>query len=204
MPIILTSNGILSERINESYTKLFSTGSRKAAIVVTADPEYRERNWKAVSTKSQLETIGFDTAFFDIEFSPPSLLLDYDVLFFIGGNPFYLLNQIRRTHTDLVLHELMSRGKVVSGFSAGSIVLGESIALVREFDPQMNSGIDLTDFRGLGLTNINLCPHYSKYLTRYDNFEERIHLVEKTFDIRVTRLNDGEAIIIEDGQVTRI
>jgi len=200
MSIFLTSNGITSQSIIEKYTELLNSGFRKVAIIVTADPEYREKNRKAVSTKNELKNMGFDTDFFDIEFSSPSLLLEYDILFLIGGNPFYLLNQIRETHTDRILYELISKGKIISGSSAGCVVLGETIALINEFDPQMNNGIGLTNFKGVSLTSINLCPHYTKYINRYDNFEERIRHVEKTLNIEVTRINDGEALIIDNGQ----
>ena len=114
------------------------------------------------------------------------------------------LNQIRKTHTYSILYELISKGKVISGSSAGSIVLGETIALIKEFDPQMNNGIGLTDFTGVNLTNINLCPHYSKFSSLYNDFEERIRHVEKTLNADVTRINDGEAIIVEDGQIIKI
>ncbi|WBW96793.1 Type 1 glutamine amidotransferase-like domain-containing protein [Oceanirhabdus sp. W0125-5] len=204
MPILLTSNGITSQAIIDKYTELFNTGFKKVAIIVTADPEYREKNRKAVCTRKELENIGFHPDFFDIEFSSPSLLLKYDILFFIGGNPFYLLNQIQKTHTDNILYELISKGKIISGSSAGCVVLGETIALINEFDPQMNNGIGLTDFKGIGLTNINLCPHHTKYINRYDNFEERICLVEETLKIEITRINDGEALIIDNGQVIKI
>jgi dipeptidase E len=165
------------------------------AIVVTADPEYREKDLKAVRTKSIFEDIGFIVDFFDIEFSSPKLLLEYDVIYFIGGNPFYLLDQIRKTHTDAVLKEMISVGKIISGASAGSIVLGTTIELIHEFDPQMNDNVGLKDFTGVKLTEINLCPHYSRFIIRYDNFEERICKVEHTFNIVITRINDGEVII---------
>lgn len=204
MPIILTSNGLSSRSIINEYIKLFNNGFTRAAIIVTADPEYREKNRKAVITKSEFEKIGFNTTFFDIEFSSPNLLLEYDILFFIGGNPFYLLKQIRNTHADVILHELILKGKLVSGFSAGSIVLGEDISLINEFDPQMNNGIDLADFTGVGLTEINLCPHYSRFINRYEDFEKRIQLVEKSINKKITRINDGEAIIIDGEQVVKI
>ena len=198
MSIILTSNGISSKDIVAKYEDLFVRfGFKKAAIIVTADPEYREKNWTAVHTKTEFDRIGFVSDFFDIEFSSPDLLVNYDILFFIGGNPFYLLNQIRKTHTDVILHELLSKGKVISGLSAGSMVLGDTIVLINEFEPIWNKDIGLTDLRGVGLITVNLCPHYSKHIARYDHFEERIQSVERAFNIKITRINDGEAIIIE-------
>lgn len=204
MPMILTSNGLTSIAIHEAFATLLDEGYTKAAIVVTADPEYRERNLKAVRTKEEFDRIGFRTNFFDIEFTSPQSLIDYDIVYLNGGNPFYLLHQIRKSRADRVLRELLDRGKVLSGASAGSIVLGETLALITEFDPQLSDGIGLTDTTGIGLTTVILCPHYSKYMTRYERFEERIRHVEQRDDITITRLDDGEAIVIQDGQSTKI
>lgn len=204
MAVILTSNGLSSKSIIEKYTEIFDKGFKRVAIIVTADPEYREKDLKAISTKSTFEDIGFCVDFFDIEFSSPKLLLEYDVIYFIGGNPFYLLNQIRKTKTDVVLREMISVGKIISGASAGSIVLGTTIELINEFDPQMNDDVGLTNFTGVKLTKINLFPHYSRFISRYDNFEERICKVEHTSNIVVTRINDGEAIIINNKKTTKI
>jgi dipeptidase E len=204
MSIILTSDGLSSQAIIKLYTKLVNTGFKKVAIIVTADPKYREKNWVAVRTKNEFDKIGLYSTYFDIEYSSPNGLFEYDILFFIGGNPFYLLNQIRKTNTYNILRELILQGKVISGSSAGSIVMGESIALIYEFDPQMNNDVGLTDFSGVGLTDINLCPHYSRYAKKYKNFDERIHLVEKTHTLKVTCINDGEAIIIDNDNIYKI
>jgi dipeptidase E len=204
MSVILTSNGLTSKSIIDAYTKLFESGYKKAVIIVTADPEYREKDWNAVGTKHEFDKIGFQSSFFDIEYSSPGLLLEFDLLFFIGGNPFYLIDQMRKTFTNSVLRELLLKGKVISGSSAGCIVLGETIALINEFEPQLNIGIGLTEFSGVELTNINICPHYSKNISRYENFEDRIRLVEKTQNVKITRINDGEAITIDDGIVIKL
>ena len=204
MSIILTSNGLSSENIVDVFKQLSVSGLNKAAIVVTADPVYRQNNWIAVSIKEKFEEIGFATDFFDIEFSQPNRLLEFDVIFLIGGNPYYLLNQIRRTHTDDILRELLINEKVISGSSAGCIVLGQTIALINEFDPQMNVEVGLTDFSGLGLTSVNLCPHYSRYKDRYENFEERIIRVEANKNITITRINDGDAIIVDGEKLVKI
>ncbi len=204
MPIIMTSNGLTSPAIIEEFFRL-RDGFQTAAVVVTADPEYREKNWKAASARDELEHIGFRTEFFDIEYAPPGLLLQYDVVFLAGGNPFHLLDQIRKTNADSILRELLAKGKVLSGSSAGSIVLGETIALIQEFDPQLNDGIGLTDLSGVGLTSVNLCPHHSRYATRYEKFEERICMLERARNIQITRLEDGEAICVgEGGKTVRI
>lgn len=204
MNLILTSDGLSSQRIIDEFADLYKKGLREVAIVVTADPEYREKDWYAVKTKEVLDSIGFTSEFFDIEFSHPEGLLNNDIVYFIGGNPFYLLKQIRETHTDLILKELASEGKVISGASAGSIVMGTTIGLIYELDPDMNKSAELTDFTGVGLTKINICPHYSGFINRYDNFEERICKVENENNISIARINDGQAIIVDDDSAIEI
>lgn len=204
MSIILTSNGLSNEKVVDIFKQLSDSGLKKAAIVVTADPVYREKDWNAVNIKEKFDEIGFYTVFFDIEFNPPDQLLEFDVVFFIGGNPFYLLNQMRKTHTEIILRKLLLRRKVISGSSAGCIVLGQTIALINEFDPQMNTEVGLTDLSGLGLTSMNLCPHYSRYKDRYENFEQRIRQVEHNENLTITRINDGDAIIVDGDEITKI
>jgi dipeptidase E len=204
MPIILTSNGLSSAKVVKFFKNLADSGLKNAAIVVTADPVYRENNWIAVSIKEKFNEIGFSSSFFDIEINPSDQLLEFDIVFFIGGNPYYLLNQLRRSHTDDILRVMLLQRKVISGSSAGCIVMGQTIALINEFDPQMNAEVGLTDFSGLGLTTVNLCPHYSRYIDRYENFEERICRVERDEKITITRINDGEAIVIDGENVVKV
>ncbi len=61
MPVILTSDGLSSQAIIETFSKLLNAEFKKAAIVITADPKYREKNRKAVSTKKEFEIIGYQS-----------------------------------------------------------------------------------------------------------------------------------------------
>lgn len=195
MPIVLTSNGLTGNQIREYFKKL---KYKTVAIIVTADPIYRDQNWKAMSTKEEFNQLGYEVDFIDLEFQSPNQLLKYDILYFNGGNPFYLLHHIRLTNTKIILEKMMQDGKVISGGSAGSVILGQSIALIHEFDPQMNDEVQLEDFTGLNLTDINLCPHFSRYIYRYESFDKRITQFEQNNTIQITRLNDGEAIVLDD------
>jgi dipeptidase E len=204
MCIILTSNGLTSSSIIDEYKQLFLNGYKSVAIVVTADPIYREKDVKAISSMNIFKSIGFNVRFFDIDYDEPIKLFDYDIIYFIGGNPFYLLHSIRKTKTDIILKKCLHENKVISGASAGSIVLGETIILVNEFDSQLNKEVGVNDLSGVKLTNINICPHYSRFQNKYDNFEKRIYAIEKSNNIDITRINDGEAIIIKRDLVKKI
>ena len=46
-----------------------------------------------------------------------------------------------------------------------------------------------------------ILPHYNKFITRFENFEEICSNYEQKKNIKVIRLNDGEAILIENNNV---
>ena len=135
---------------------------------------------------------------FDIDFQDPKLLLNYDVVEFIGGNPYYLLNSIRTHKSEEVLKQLVKE-KVLIGWSAATFVFGPSLELVNKYSPEMNF-LNLKDLNGLNLTNIEVLPHYSKFINKFENFEEKCFLYEKEKNVKVIRLNDGEAILIDNNK----
>ena len=58
--------------------------------------------------------------------------------------------------------------------------------------------LGLTDLRGLSLTQVQVLPHYNKFLSRFDMFEERCCAYEKEQHVKVICINDGEGVFIED------
>lgn len=81
------------------------------------------------------------------------------------------------------------------GVSAGALVLQRSIALAAQYTPEMNEGIGLTDLSGFALTDVEILPHYSRFVQRFDRFEERAQAYERVHGVRVLRLDDGQAYI---------
>ena len=61
-------------------------------------------------------------------------LLHFDVVEFIGGNPYYLLDAIRRHHAEPVLQAL-ARECCLIGWSAAAFVFGPTLALVDRYSP---------------------------------------------------------------------
>lgn len=194
--IILTSNGLSSEKLlNE--TQKYVSQNMKAAIVTTASVGYKEKDWHVPRLKSELEQIGLTATCFDFEFESPQLLFQYDLVEIIGGNPFYLLNQVHLRDAKNIFSEI-AKNKILIGISAGSIVLQKSIDLIAQYSPEMNNDIQLKDLTGLALTNIEILPHYQRYLSRFDRFEERAKEYEQSNNCSVIRINDGEGIFITD------
>lgn len=199
--LILTSNGLSSELLMKSIKPLFANLS-KAVIVTTASVEYKDNDWHIPRLKEELHTLGLSVNYFDFDCDAPQGLLQYDVIEIIGGNPFYLLKSMKKSNCGGVLNEL-SKSKILIGISAGSLVLQNNINLIAQYSPEMNQGVNLTDLTGFHLTDIEILPHYSKFLSRFDRFEERAKEYEEKEKRKIVRLNDGQGILIDKGKLPK-
>ncbi len=192
--IVLCSNGLSSQALMEKM-KEHMAGRNTAVIVVTADNEYREKNYHIPRCKEELAQLGLNVHIMDIDVESPEHLLHNDVIEFIGGNPFYLIDAIRRTRAEGILRTI-AKEKILIGWSAAAFVFGPSLALVNEYSPEMNN-VGIKDLSGLQLTNAEVLPHYSRFVRRFDHFEERCAEYEKEYHTNVIRLNDGDGLLIE-------
>ena len=78
---------------------------------------------------------------------------------------------------------------------AAAFVFGPTLELVNRYSPEMNF-LGLTDLRGRSLTEVQVLPHYSRFLSRFDGFEETCRAYEEEHRVRVIGLNDGDGIIL--------
>ncbi len=196
--IVLTSNGLSSDCLMTEMRKYITTG--KAALVVTADNVYKEKNYHVERLTQELETLGLRVDCFDFDHQSSVELAQYDVVEMIGGNPYYLLDSIRRNGFCEVLADF-AKSKVIIGCSAGALVLTPSLDLIDLYSPEMNI-VDLKDLSACHLTEVRLLPHYTKFLNRYDYFEEKCLQYEQENGCNVIRLNDGEGVFIDGVDVT--
>lgn len=193
--LILCSNGLSSQKILSLIKE--SVGQCKtAALVVTADNEYKEANYHVSRCMSELEALNLNVDIFDLDKQPADLLLNYDVVEFIGGNPYYLLHSIRENGATEILKNIATN-KVLIGWSAAAFVFSPTLELVNCYSPQMNF-LGLTDLSGLSLTKIQVLPHYSKFLLKFKQFEEICCAYEKEHSVSVIRINDGEGVFIDE------
>jgi len=195
--IVLTSNGLSSDRLMAEMRKYIKTG--KAALVVTADNVYKEKNYHVERLTNELQALGLSVDCFDFDTQTPAELMKYDVVEMIGGNPYYLLDSIRKNGFTNVLADL-AKSKILIGCSAGALVLTPSLDLIDLYSPEMNI-VGLEDLSACRLTDIRVLPHYSKLLNRYDHFEEKCSQYEQENECRVIRLNDGEGVFVNETDV---
>lgn len=199
--IALLSNGITSEALKNALSKYINTLS-SAAVVVTADNEYKERNYHVPRVINELKEFGLSVDTFDLDTQDATELLKYDVVEFIGGNPYYLLNSIRVHNASDVIKQLAEK-KVLLGWSAGAMVFTPSIEIVDKVTPEMNI-LDLDKLNASALTNTHILPHYSKFEKRFTGLEEMCNTYEQEHNCSIVRLDDGDGIIIDNGIETLI
>ncbi len=191
--LALCSNGLSSKRLLSAIAPFVRKGGT-AALVVTADNEYKHKNYHIPRNIEELQSLGLSIDLFDIDISPAKQLLSYDVVEFIGGNPFYLLNSLRLHHSLDILKKI-AQEKVLIGWSAAAAVFGPSLDLLNQYTPEMNF-LGIMNLSGLSLTDIYVLPHYDKFLHRLNQFEEKCREFEIKHKIEVVRLNDGDGVLI--------
>ena len=196
--LVLCSNGLSSDNLLKAMSKRIKECST-AAVVVTADNEYKEKNYHVNRVVTELESLNLYVDILDLDKIPAENLLNYDVVEFIGGNPFYLLNSIRE-HNAVDVLKVVADTKVLIGWSAAAFVFGPTLELVNTYSADMNF-LGLKDLSGIKLTDVEVLPHYEKFLKRFDGFEEKCRIYEKEHSVEVIRLNDGEGVFIEGSAI---
>lgn len=196
----MSSSGLLPEAIKKVGKPAKEI---KLAHVMTAakgvkDREYIDRTKKLFG--------GLDIKFKDVDIEGKNekelheMLDDMDVVFVNGGNTFYLLKAIRESGFDKVIRDLIDKGVVYIGASAGSYVACPTI----ETSKWESSPKDKHDECGLtDLTAMNLVP-FIMYVHYTDDQEEFLKEKIKTANHPVKILNDDQALYIEDDEVTLI
>ena len=116
----------------------------------------------------------------------PININDFDVMYMMGGNTFYLLDIIRKTNFGIEIKNFINSGKIYVGSSAGSEILGNSIEPAIGYD---ENNINMTDFTGLKIVDGLIIPHCNKKEKYINNLKSKTN--EKLY-----LLYDGDGIII--------
>lgn len=199
--LVLCSNGLSSSNLrNAIKAKMGRIAS--AALVVTADEAYKADNYHVPRCLEELRLLGLEAAVLDIDADPAERLLDFDLVEFIGGNPFYLMDAIRKRRAGPVLRALAEE-RILVGWSAAAFAFGPTLNLVNRYSPELNAA-GPGDLRGLGLTNVEVLPHYRRYAARRADFEAICAAYEAERGVNVIRLDDGDGVLVDGGHVAII
>ena len=193
--VVLTSNGLTSNKLIKEI-KPYMKNLQKAVIITTASFPYKENDKHIPRITKELKNLGLSVDYFDFDTDEPELLLQYDVIEINGGNPFYLLAAIKKANAETLIKRI-SKEKLLIGISAGSIITQKDMNLIAEFTPEMNDTVNLPDFSALGIVDVQIIPHYHRFIHRFDSFEQRIKKYELDNNCSVLRMDDGDGLFVE-------
>ncbi|WP_337089674.1 Type 1 glutamine amidotransferase-like domain-containing protein [Leuconostoc pseudomesenteroides] len=197
--LLLTAYGFSTATIKDAAQKMIRENEvKKACIISTSWPNEKETHPQMQQIRNDLINMEVPQVdFLDVEFEDAEKLFNYDLIFLNGGYPFYLLHFIKKSGADKILTKIHQNGGLIFGLSAGSIVMGPSISLMQYLYPEDNHFQD-TDLTGLNLTDLQIYPHFKEMLTRDATIKEKIVEYENKTGISITRLNNNQALEIDN------
>ena len=118
---------------------------------------------------------------------------DADVIYFTGGNSFFLMDQLRKTDTDELLKKELANGKLMICESAGAIICAPTIQYIEQMDEKPED-YSQEDNEGLDLIDFYVLPHY--LTAPFKKITERI--MAEFSDLNICAINNHQAIIVND------
>lgn len=188
--IFLTSCGIINNEIKNEFYKTITKdiNDLKVLYITTAsdgEPD-DDKTWMDEEFKTILDLGIIKENIVEYKIGNPINIDDYDVMYMMGGNTFYLLDIIRKTNFNEDIRSFINSRKIYIGSSAGSEILGNSIEPALGYD---ENNVNMTDFTGLKIVDGLIIPHCNRK-------EEFINNLKKETNEKLYLLYDGDGINI--------
>lgn len=174
------------------------------AFIDTAVEVETGDHWWLRAEKEKLIEVGFNVDEFSIKGmikdEIENRLKDKQVIYFCGGNTFYLLDQVIKTGCDEIIKNKIENGMIYIGSSAGSMIIGKRIDLVSTIDDSSKAPNLKSD--GLGIVDIAVLPHWGSDVFR----EEYMKGFESMYieGIKIVPLTNQQYIWIKDDLIQTI
>lgn len=173
---------------------------RLAFITTATEVEKSDLGWLN-DDRNSLMKAGFKTFDFTITGKNNSDIRNEldgaDILYFSGGNQFYLLAKIQESNCADLIRDYVKNGKTYIGCSAGSIIAGLDIYSTRLIDEADKVDI-LKSYKGLGLVDFIVLPHWGSDDFKEVYFPERLKHVYSASE-KFILLRDNQYIRVKDG-----
>ena len=188
--IFLTSCGIINNKLKDQFYKSINKDMKDVKVLyitTAADGEVDDdKTWMDIEFKTILDLGIKKENIIEYKIGNSIDMDNYDVMYMMGGNTFYLLDIIRKTKFDKDIKKFIDSGKVYVGSSAGSEILGNSIDIAIGYD---GNNVNMTDFTGLKIIDGLIIPHCNSKEDFISNLKNKTN--EKLF-----LLYDGDGINI--------
>ena len=189
--MLLTSAGM---NVKEEILKILPKPPKELKLTHITTASIDEKNKDYFHKETQImKELGFQVTEADIsgmtEGKVRKLLKDTNIIYIQGGNTYYLLKSIKESGFDKVVKELLEKGVIYIGVSAGSYVAGPTIEQADWIHEHNRFG--LTDLTAMNLVPFLLMVHY---VPEYKSIlKEKIQKSKYEFKI----LTDDQAILVK-------
>lgn len=142
---------------------------RLAFIPTAADP-YEDKSWLEEDRQALIK-YGFNVINIDLKNKTKKALekelKNIDIIFVAGGNTFYLLEKANKSGFTDVIRELVDKGTIYIGSSAGTVLASPDIGYIKELDEPQKA--NLSSYKGLNLVDFSILVHWGekKYKKEY-------------------------------------
>ena len=180
---------------------LAAEGFRTVLFVDTAsEPEIGKEagdDWWLVKDLQSLEAQGYQVDRYTITGKTreeiEKQIDEHDVLYMCGGNTAYLLNQLRKTDSFVLIKQKVNGGKPYIGTSAGSIIAGPYLP-----EYFIDEEPELTDRSCLGFVNFTMVPHWGSPDFREEYLGGRLEKVYTTTQDPLLIVTDTQYVAVKD------
>lgn len=158
--IFLTSS---LQTVAKDLAKHLDLKIKKFLFITTASEIEEGDKWWLRADKSSMTDLGYELEDYTLtdktKDEVAKALEKVDGIIMAGGNTFYLLWKIQQSDSVELIREFVENGGVYIGSSAGSIVAGPDIYVTRE-KKEIDAIPEIKDFKGLGITDLLVQPHW--------------------------------------------
>ncbi len=195
--IIVTSGGFnsINNYVSDENIDLFKkiANGKKVIIIANAAPEGNGNYIARENVRDNFLSIGAIKAdIVDLNKDNVNIILDYDVIYGLGGNINFLLDLVHTTNYKELLIKFLEKG-IYIGESSGSMILSHDVKYIFDIKKGTKPKYDVVfdSYEGLGLIDIIIIPHFQR---EKEDMKDKITNYELNNNIKITRLNDGDII----------
>ena len=197
--ILIQSNGLL-----DNLKSIWTTDAK--VLIICADPsDYEKNDSVCACLKESLPMSGLSISHIDKcdgrNISAVESLECVDVLILAGG---HVPSQNKFMHQLHLRERLQDYHGIVVAWSAGSMNCADTVYAGPELEGEAIDPLYERWISGLGLTDINIFPHFQSLK---DDYLDGLRLIEDityadSVGHEIIALNDGSYIMLEDGKTT--
>lgn len=190
--IVLTSCGVIDENLKSEFYNLLNKDISDVKVIyvtIAADGEQDEdKSWMDKEFKSILDLGIKEENITKFNYQDNIDFLDFDVIYMLGGNTFYLMKELSKKGLDKKIIQAINNGVIYIGSSAGSIILGKTIETALPFDENI---VKLNIFDGLKIVDGIVIPHANR---KQDFIKE----AKDKYKEEIIELYDNYGIVINE------